>query len=86
MQKVFYANQNLGSLLRQKRLEHGVSLKQAAESTKIREEYIVALENSDYKTLPASVYTKGFIKNYSAFLGINSKMTLALFRRESETE
>jgi cytoskeletal protein RodZ len=41
------------------------------------------MENSDYSIFPSEVYLKGFLKNYSKYLGISSEQALALFRREN---
>ena len=73
----------IGSLLHDKRNEKGMTIEQISEITKIRAEYLIALENSLYKTFPSEVYLKGFLKNYAKFLGINPDHALALYRREN---
>ena len=73
----------IGVLLREKRREKGMSIEQIAEITKIRAEYLTALENSLYTKFPSEVYLKGFLKNYAKFLGIGSDQALALYRREN---
>ena len=73
----------IGSLLRDRRREKGLTIEQIAETTKIRSEYLSALENSLYDTFPSEVYLKGFLKNYAKFLGISPDHALALYRREN---
>lgn len=73
----------LGEMLRRARERRGVSIKQASEAIKIRAEFLEALEDSAYKKLPSDVYTKGFIKNYSKYLGLNPDVSLAFYRREN---
>lgn len=85
MREKHFEMKKLGEQLYNSRNKKGISLEQAAESTRIRYEYLDALERGDYKELPADVYTKGFIRNYSIFLGLNPEVTLALFRRENSS-
>jgi len=42
------------------------------------------LEDGDYNAFPSEVYIKGFLKNYSKFLGIDREKALALYRRENK--
>ncbi|MBU0975166.1 MAG: helix-turn-helix domain-containing protein [Patescibacteria group bacterium] len=72
----------LGELLKSKREGRGLTVSQASENTKIPEELISALENGEYELFSSEVYLKGFIKNYSKFLGIETLKALAIYRRE----
>jgi hypothetical protein len=49
----------------------GVDLYRAERDTKIRVRYLAALERGDYKDLPGVVYTKGFLRNYALYLGLD---------------
>ncbi len=64
--------QELGQILRQTRLDKGLSLMQAQQATKIRQSFLAALEEDDYSILPPPVYVRGFIKNYARYLGLSS--------------
>lgn len=70
---------SLGETLRQARLDRGASLDDAEQETKIRRRYLEALENEDYGALPALVYTRGFIRTYARYLGLDPEATLDLF-------
>ena len=72
----------LGDALRQKREQMGVPMPQAAEDTRIREKFLVALENGDYQSLPGAVYTKGFLRNYAEYLNLDAEEQVALFQGE----
>ncbi len=52
--------------------------------TKIRKEYLIAIEDGRYNALPSESYALGFIKNYASYLGIDKNKASALFRREYE--
>jgi hypothetical protein len=60
----------------------GVDLYRAERDTKIRARYLGALERGDYKELPGSVYTKGFLRNYALYLGLDPDEVLLHWRRE----
>src|SRR6187401_631657 len=60
----------------------GVDLYRAERDTKIRARYLAALERGDYKDLPGAVYTKGFLRNYALYLGLDPDDVLAQWRRE----
>lgn len=79
-----YEVQNLGDLLREKRKKLGLDIKQVADDTKIRAEYIIALEAGDYSKFPASVYAKGFLKKYAKYLRISPERAAAMYRREND--
>ncbi len=78
----------LGETLRQARLDSGRSTQDAARDTRIRKTYIEALEGDDLNTLPASVYTRGFVRTYAEYLGLNPQAMVDLYqppvRRERE--
>ena len=60
----------------------GVDLLRAERDTKIRLRYLSALERGDYADLPGAVYTKGFLRNYAIYLGLDPEDVLRQWRRE----
>ena len=60
----------------------GVDLYRAERDTKIRARYLAALERGDYRELPGAVYTKGFLRNYALYLGLDPDEVLLQWRRE----
>jgi cytoskeleton protein RodZ len=60
----------------------GVDLARAERDTKIRVRYLSALESGDYRDLPGAVYTKGFLRNYAIYLGLDPEDVLRQWRRE----
>jgi cytoskeletal protein RodZ len=73
----------LGEVLRTAREAKGVDLARVERDTKIRARYLSALERGDYRDLPGSVYTKGFLRNYGAYLGLDTEYLVDLYRLES---
>lgn len=76
----------LGDRLQQERKRQGLTIEEIAKATKIRPQFIEAIEKGDYKKLPSSAYAQGFVKNYVNYLGLPEKELLALFRREFDEE
>lgn len=72
----------VGDRLIQARKKLGISLEDASRATKIRAEFLSALEQGNYSKLPSSTYIQGFLRNYSTFLKLPTKETIALFKRE----
>jgi len=72
----------LGDALRERREHKGVTMQQAAEDTRIREKFLQAIESGDYQSLPGAVYTKGFLRNYARYLGLEPEEMLALYTGE----
>jgi len=60
----------------------GVDLLRAERETKIRARYLAALEAGDYADLPGSVYTKGFLRNYALYLGLDPEDVTRQWKRE----
>jgi cytoskeletal protein RodZ len=73
----------LGDVLRAAREARGVDLARVERDTKIRARYLSALENGEYRELPGAVYTKGFLRNYGAYLNLDSDYLIDLYRLES---
>ncbi|HSI99793.1 MAG TPA: RodZ domain-containing protein [Patescibacteria group bacterium] len=73
----------LGEVLRAAREAKGVDLQRVERETKIRERYLSALERGEYRELPGSVYTKGFLRNYGAYLGLDPEYLIDLYRLET---
>jgi len=75
---------SVGSMLHEVRMQKGIVLEDVEKATKIRKKFLEAIERDDYAIIPSIAYAKGFVKNYSEFLGLDSQMTLAFFRRQSQ--
>src|SRR6266849_4311545 len=63
---------SFGEELRREREIRGISLKEIADATKISKRFLEAIERNDHRTLPAPVFTRGFIREYARYLGLNA--------------
>ena len=62
-----------GEELRREREIRGISLKEIADATKISKRFLEAIERNDHPTLPAPVFTRGFVREYARYLGLNAE-------------
>lgn len=76
----------VGERLQEKRIRRGLAIEDVSKATKIRVSFLSALEKGDYKNLPSSTYSYGFVRNYAKFLGLPEEEALALFKREYDEE
>ncbi len=85
---IFYKNQEpneetLGNCFRAAREEYELTIADVERETKISARYIRALESGRYNSLPAEVYTRGFVKSYALFLGLNTEFAMSLYEKEA---
>ena len=72
--------QTLGERLQEARQRLGVTLREAAEFTKIRTDYLQAMEASQFESIPlADVYKRGFVKVYAKYLRLDDEKAGADF-------
>jgi len=72
----------IGDILQDERLAHRFSLLELAKRTRIRQEYLEALESNQFAKLPAATFVKGYIKNYAQLFGFDPQPVLAILRRD----
>lgn len=74
-----YVLAQLGEFLKGAREKKGLSLDDVEKATHIRRQYLEALEKNNLKAMPSPVTTRGFIKNYADFLGLDPIEALTLY-------
>jgi cytoskeleton protein RodZ len=63
----------IGSSLREARTRQELELSQAERDTRIRAKYLRALEDERFDVLPGPAYTKGFLRTYADYLGLDAQ-------------
>jgi hypothetical protein len=61
----------IGSSLREARERQKLELPQVEHATHIRSKYLAALEDERFDVLPGPAYTKGFLRTYADYLGLD---------------
>ncbi len=62
---------SFGTWLRRQREAREISLREISEASKISMRYLEALEDDRFEVLPAPVFARGFLREYSKVVGLN---------------
>ena len=68
--------QTIGQQLKSKREGERLTLEKVFEVTRIRIQYLQALETDDLSVLPSPVQARGYLRNYAEFLGLDFEQML----------
>ena len=60
--------QTIGERLEEARKKKGISIREAAEATKIRGDYLSKFENNQFDINLTELYVRGFLRTYATFL------------------
>lgn len=74
----------VGTILRTARNRRKVELSEVEAATRIRLRYLRAIEDEEWDVLPGGFYTRGFIRTYAAFLGLDGERLVADYRGSVE--
>jgi len=72
----------VGEIIKDKRLELGVSFQEIEKQIKISQRYLKAIEENRFDQISSLTTAKGFIRNYAICLGLSPDTLLAIFRRD----
>jgi len=72
----------IGEILKEERTAHRLSLEELSKRTRIRVEYLKALEANKFNKLPAATFVKGYIKSYARVFTLDFEPLIALLRRD----
>ncbi|MGI8825487.1 MAG: helix-turn-helix domain-containing protein [Chloroflexota bacterium] len=61
----------LGDLLRTAREDKKLTVDEVSRSTRIKPQYLEALEHGDYGQIPGPAYITGFLRNYALAIGLH---------------
>lgn len=64
----------IGASLREARTRRGLTSEDVQKAIRIRDRYLTALEQEDWELLPGDAYTKGFLRAYAEFLGLDGNL------------
>lgn len=72
----------LGEYFRVARQALGISMHQVEQRTKIKKEFVRAIEQQDWEKLPEYPVLFGFVNNLARFYDLNESSAIALLRRD----
>jgi transcriptional regulator with XRE-family HTH domain len=73
----------IGATLREARNRRKVDLSEVEAAIKIRVRYLQAIENEEWDALPGGAYTRGFIRTYASYLGLDGDRLADDYRRST---
>lgn len=74
---------SVGTSLRNARGKTGKSLAEVATMLRIRQPYLLALEEGRHRDLPGGAYAIGFLRTYAEFLALDGEEMVRRFRAEA---
>jgi len=75
---------DIGTTLREARMRARIDITEVERATKIRARYLRAMEHEEWDALPGPVYVKSFLRTYSDYLGLDSRMLVDEYKRRFE--
>ena len=76
LHEIYPSQIEIGQILREAREDLKNSLEDVAKSLRIKKEYLMALEEGNFDSLPGTTYVSGFLKSYTQYLGLNIDQSL----------
>jgi cytoskeleton protein RodZ len=73
----------IGATLREARARRKLDLTEVEAAIKIRVRYLQAIENEEWDALPGGAYTRGFIRTYAVYLGLDGDRLADDYRRST---
>lgn len=73
----------IGPTLREARNRRKLDLSEVEATIKIRVRYLQAIENEEWDALPGGAYTRGFIRTYASYLGLDGERLADDYRRST---
>ncbi|MBI3160224.1 MAG: DUF4115 domain-containing protein [Chloroflexi bacterium] len=77
---------DIGQTLRKSREQKGLSVKTAAEATKIKPRYIELMETGRFDDIPSQAQARGFVRTYAQYLELDSDSLLASISLPDSTQ
>jgi cytoskeleton protein RodZ len=74
---------DLGRLLSEARTAKDLSFADVEDATRIRQKYLEAFETGAFDELPAGAVSRGFLRIYARYLGVDVEEALALYEQAS---
>jgi cytoskeleton protein RodZ len=70
---------DVGHLLQEAREQKQINLEDAEQELKIRQKFLVALENDQRNHVLDPIYMRGFLKNYARYLGLDTAEIMRIY-------
>lgn len=78
------ARPRFSEMLLSRRRQLGLSISEAADVLRLKEEVLIAFEDGNFDVMPKSGYAQGMLASYARYLGLNPRQVTAQFSRDLE--
>ena len=75
--------ESVGEFFRQVRETKGLTIDEVASKTRIRSDFVKALEDCNFAKLPDQVFAKGFVRSYARSLGLDEEDAIHRFTQSA---
>jgi cytoskeletal protein RodZ len=82
-EKLSMNGEMLGPHLERKREERGMTLHELAQMTRIKMTYLEMIEQGEFDQLPPLPYSRGFVRTYATYIGIDPDAVVKQFNLEA---
>lgn len=71
--------ESIGSYLRRERELRKIPLEEVAEQTRVKLDYLQAIESEHFEKLPGMTFARGYLKTYASYIGLMPEDVLLRF-------
>ena len=82
IKKKIMGAETTGEIFKTYRLGLDLRIEKISAKIGVSKEYLEALENNDYATIPGLVYGKNFIRSYASYMGLDARLMEKKFIKE----
>ncbi len=75
--------ESVGEFFRQVRETKGLTVEEVASKTRIRSDFVKALEDGNFSKLPDQVFARGFVRSYARSLGLDEEDAIQRFAQSA---
>src|SRR5437868_3887925 len=72
----------LGSELKHRREEQGITLAHISDATRIGTRFLKAIDEDNFSVLPGGLFTRSFIRAYAKQIGMNEEEAVSLYHQQ----
>ncbi|WP_028775821.1 helix-turn-helix domain-containing protein [Shimazuella kribbensis] len=76
--------EQLGYHLRSSREQLGISIEELSNATRIDLEYLKAMEQGDFDSLPGPVYIRSYLRTYSIYVNLDPRKMIKMYQMKKE--
>ncbi|MBH0189287.1 MAG: helix-turn-helix domain-containing protein [Nitrospira sp.] len=77
--------ESIGEFFKQVRETKGLTVDEVSSKTRIRSDFVKALEDGNFSKLPDQVFARGFVRSYARSLGLDEEDAIQRFAKSAGT-